>query len=157
MLKAGLRLPAHKLRDLVADVLPEYGLAGGDGLQCGHDACVVLLEQVPAGPGADRPDNILVVEKCREQKNLRGRILAEDFFSCSEAVHVLHPDVHEKNIGLLFAENADRVFAVSAGCADGHLRIGLQNGFKSDCDERVIVDHCDIHVFILPCVCILYT
>ena len=122
------------------DLRREQRVTGGDdpdgGVQVRRRR---VLEQEPAGPGPQRPVDVLVeVERRQHQHPGRGSGVGEPS-GCRDAVELWHPDVHQHDVGFQAQYLVD---SLQAGCRltdDGEVLGGVHDAAQADADERLVV------------------
>ena len=105
-----------------------------------------VLEQEPAGAGAQGAQDVVVGLERREDDDL-GRVVARaQQLGGGETVHPGHPDVHQHDVGLVLGHRVCDLAAVRRLADDHDLLDAREQHRQPRADERVVVDdqHSDL-------------
>jgi hypothetical protein len=101
-----------------------------------------VLEEKPAGAGAERLVDVFGEAEGREDEDTRRRLANSDPSCCLEPVDARHADVHKSHIRLQPLHRVDHLDPVTRFPNDFDLRIDLEQLPKAGADERLVVgDH----------------
>src|SRR5438477_4810137 len=112
----------------------------------GHDAADDcsrrgVLQDVTAGPGLQRLDDLAVGFERGQDQYLDARDRFHDLPSCFDAVDVGHLDVHEHDVRLQLGGLLDSIGAVDRLADDLHPLIITEQACEAGPEERLIVDY----------------
>src|SRR5262245_14771743 len=107
-----------------------------------------VLEQESTGTRPQRLVDVLVEIECGEHQHARagpGVGLGGDPASRLDAIHGRHPDVHEDDIGMYLAAQANRFGTVRGAAHDVDVGLSAQQRAESGADDLLVVgdEHLD--------------
>jgi hypothetical protein len=147
-LPVAARLAGELLDEPAGDGRRQEGLAGGDDAD-GRDQVVGggVLEQEPAGAGAERLVHVVVEVEGRQHQHPRpvvdtgGRVQQSP--GGLQPVHHRHAHVHQDHVGPQFAAAPHRVLAVGDLAHHRHALLGVEQRAEPLAHHRLVVGEHD--------------
>jgi hypothetical protein len=141
-----LQLGGRPLRELAdqsaGDARREQRVAGGDDADSFDQPFRRdVLEEEPAGAGAERVVDVLVEVERRQHQDSRPtrpprptcprpacpvRCVAREHARGLDPVHTRHADVHEDDVGMMLAADLHGLVSVRRGADDREVRLGVE-------------------------------
>jgi hypothetical protein len=128
----------------------ELALAGGDGLDRGHDLIELGgLEEIPGGTGLERIEHVLlvVVTGQDDDADVRERVL--DFLGGRDAVLVRHDDVDQDDVGHVFLDHLEDPRAVGRLADNLDRALGFEHRLDPPAQEVMVVNEENLDYFII--------